>query len=253
LEADINQRDGVVYIFCFKEYRQIPNLDCIGRIPKTTIFSIKNKQFLIIIINKSIWLNDSLDNNVKLMTVRNTGHCEKAGVLQEAGVDCKFCFKEGCILLNFDYTGVIGPTTTTWSILNKQLHLKIIGEFNWLGDTFDNNVNLQTIRYNNLQARALQEAVVICKFCCKEGCRLLHLDFTGIIGLTTTTFGPSHLPPTVWKIGEPLETSSQDRRSHCAGGNHQHRHCAVVPNINRPTMAGRSQPSVFKLPKLSEL
>jgi hypothetical protein len=79
------------------------------------------------------------------------------------------------------------------------------------------------------------------------------LDYIEVFGLTTTTLRPSHLPPTNWRSGEPLETCSQDRRSHCAGGDHHHRHCAVAPNINRPTMAGRSQPPVFKLPKFSEL
>ena len=92
------------------------------------------------------------------------------------------------------------------------------------------------------KARVLQEANVIFKFCCKEGCRLLHhLDYIGVIGLTTTALRPSHLPPAVWRTGEPLETSSQDRRSHCAGGTHQHRHYAVAPNINRPKIAGRIQ------------
>jgi hypothetical protein len=234
---------GVVYEFCIKEgCRLLHLMDCIGKIGlKTIILNITNKQLHLKITDEFKKLGDAFDHNVKLRTMRNNGPCQKAGALHEAGVVYKFCFKEGCRLLHYlNYIGGIGLTTATLSTINKQLHLKIIDEFNMLGDTLDKNVKPRTIRNNGpcQKAQVIQEASVVHKFCFKEGCRLLHhLDCIGVFGLTTTTLRPSHLSSSTWRAEKPPETNSLDCRSHRAGETHQHHH-AEVHSINRPTIAG---------------
>jgi hypothetical protein len=208
-KAGTLQDAGVVYKFCFKEgCRLLHHLNYIGVIGLTTAtLSITSKPLHHKIIDEFKKLGDTLENNVKLRTIRNNGPCQKAKVLQDAGVVYKFCFKEGCRLLHhLNYIGVIGLTTATLSITSKPLHHKIIDELNMLGDTLDNNVKLQTIRNNGpcQKAKVLQEAGVVYKFCFKEGCRLLHhLDYIGMIGLTTTTLRPSHLPSSTWRAEKP--------------------------------------------------
>jgi hypothetical protein len=208
-KAGTLQDAGVVYKFCFKEgCRLLHHLNYIGVIGLTTAtLSITSKPLHHKIIDEFKKLGDTLENNVKLRTIRNNGPCQKAKVLQDAGVVYKFCFKEGCRLLHhLNYIGVIGLTTATLSITSKPLHHKIIDELNMLGDTLDNNVKLQTIRNNGpcQKAKVLQEAGVVYKFCFKEGCRLLHhLDYIGMIGLTTTTLRASHLPSSTWRAEKP--------------------------------------------------
>jgi hypothetical protein len=54
------------------------------------------------------------DDNVKLRTKRDNGPLKNAGIIREAVVVYKLCFKEGCILLHLlDHIGHFGPATRT--------------------------------------------------------------------------------------------------------------------------------------------
>ena len=50
------------------------------------------------IIDELNWLRDIHDHNVKPRNILSNGHYKEVGVLQETGVICKFCPKEGCRL-----------------------------------------------------------------------------------------------------------------------------------------------------------